>query len=541
MIDNVNESIGRAPKASASAPRIDAMASAGAEKIDPNGKMGQTNAPAASIFSILRSVSSAAAMSSKGSEYITHLKAKIADADAKHQIAVYTLSYPAMSMAFVSEGKAIVLLFSEAISCDSSKPIVSKVKDAVESLRNVVGPNVEPINCVVVSPDDYSKAEIMGAYVVNALTAAKSEYVARLNAASFRDVQVAISTVPDDYDKFIEMNNPHGVPARADLKLTISLVSPNRNNNSLWADEQGVKTPIAAVGAYVTFTALSVGNGMGMTAKFLPEVHISEITSLVWDDSILPLILSQATDCLIFGGFWKAQFNNINDNAPNIGSLIVDPKTNKTWKAENMNQRDQFIAQYCEQPILCLDVVEGRARIPGLVGWYMNERFPQISQKINHFLGVNELIPSTAELARPFYTEMTGTITTAGAQKADSRWIDFLNLMVHHEANRQQVMALLQHLPRPEDDVAVKRQFENSLSLLYYTTVVMIQPPILNLIRKGIGDTMRIINGRAMAGYIDPTYFATAGNGFMNGYGTGNNFGNYQNPFGQIWGNGKLF
>ena len=540
MIDNVNETLGGQKKAPAGAPRIDAAqaASAAHEQANPAGKMGQTNAP--SIFSILRSVSSSTAISAAGSNYITALKAKIENDDPRGLIKCYPLTYPAMSLAFVNENKAIVLLFSEAITTDANKPAVSKVKDAVATLKSTVGQSVELVNVVVVCPEDYAKAAVMGAYICNSLLAMNSDIIAGFNAGSLKDVQVSISTIPDDYDKFVETVNPHGVPARADLKLTISIVQPNRNPQSLWTDEQGEKFTIAAVGAYVTFASASLGMGFGGSVKFLPEVHISEITSLVWDDSILPLILSQVTDCLIFGGFWKAQFNNISDNAPNIGSLIVDPATNKTWKADTTTKRDQFIAQYCEQPILCLDVVEGRARIPGLVGWYINGQFPRVAQKINNFFK-GELLPPTVEIARPFYSQLTGTFTTTGAAKADTRWIDFLNMMVHHEANRQQVMALLQHAPRPEDDIAIKRQFESSISLLYYTTVVMIQPEVLNAIRRGVYDSVRIINGKAMnAGSIDMSYFVTAGNGFMNGSRIGN-YGQYANPFGQIWGNNNLF
>ena len=541
MIDNVNETLGgQQTKAPAGAPRIDAAQAAPAahEQVNPAGKMGQTNAP--SIFSILRSVSSSTAISAAGSNYITALKAKIENDDPRGLIKCYPLTYPAMSLAFVNENKAIVLLFSEAITTDANKPAVSKVKDAVATLKSTVGQSVELVNVVVVCPEDYAKAAVMGAYICNSLLAMNSDIIAGFNAGSLKDVQVSISTIPDDYDKFVETVNPHGVPARADLKLTISIVQPNRNPQSLWTDEQGEKFTIAAVGAYVTFASASLGMGFGGSVKFLPEVHISEITSLVWDDSILPLILSQVTDCLIFGGFWKAQFNNISDNAPNIGSLIVDPATNKTWKADTTTKRDQFIAQYCEQPILCLDITEGRARIPGLVGWYMGDQFPRIAKKINQFFK-RDLLPPTVEIARPFYTEMTGTFTTTGAAKADTRWIDFLNMMVHHESNRQQVMALLQHSPRPEDDVAIKRQFENSISLLYFTSVVMIQPEVLNAIRQGVYDSVRIVNGRTMnGGSIDMSYFVNAGAGFMSGNRIGN-YGQYSNPFGQIWGNNNLF
>lgn len=539
MIDNVNETVGgQNNRAPAGAPRIDAAQAAVREQqVNTAGKMGQTNAP--SILSIVRSVSSSTAISAAGSAYITALKAKVKNDDPHGLITIYPLNYPAMSLAFVNENKAIVLLFSEAINTDANKPSVSKTKDAVDTLKKTVGQSVELACVVVVTPEDYAKAAVMGAYICNSLLSMNSDIISGFNVGSFKDVQVSISTIPDDYDKFVELVNPHGVPARADLKLTISILQPNRNPQSLWTDEQGEKLTIAAVGAYVTFANASLGM-IGGGVKFLPEVHISEITSLIWDDSILPLILSQVTDCLIFGGFWKAQFNSVSDNAPNIGSLIVDPATNKTWKASTTSERDQFIAQYCEQPILCLDVVEGRARIPGLVGWYINGQFPRVAQKINNFFK-GELLPPTVEIARPFYSQLTGTITTTGAAKADTRWIDFLNMMVHHEANRQQVMALLQHAPRPEDDIAIKRQFESSISLLYYTTVVMIQPEVLNAIRRGVYDSVRIINGKAMnAGSIDMSYFVTAGNGFMNGSRIGN-YGQYANPFGQIWGNNNLF
>ena len=69
----------------------------------------------------------------------------------------------------------------------------------------------------------------------------------------------------------------------------------------------------------------------------------------------------------------------------------------------------------------------------------------------------------------------------------------------------------------------------------------MIQPEVLNAIRQGVYDSVRIVNGRTMnGGSIDMSYFVNAGAGFMNGSRIGN-YGQYSNPFGQIWGNNNLF
>lgn len=517
MNNNINEKLAGAP----AAPKINPQAAARADK-DFNataGATGQTNAPAAtSILSLLRSAASASAMSEEGTKYIQSVIEKVQAVDAKHIIKVVQLTDPAQAHAFVAGDKAVVLVFAEAIQVDPNKPVVVKTVDAGRSL-SLIAPNTRIISSLVITKADYTKAAVMGAYIHNVLSAANDANVqGTFSLASFDRFNLEISTIPQVYDQFMESNYPHGVMPRADLKLTISLVNPvnNKNTNQLFEATEPERIPVATVGAYVNFSRFG-GNGFSnQDVKYIPEIHISSIVSKIWHENILPLVWTEAVNVLINNKFWVTPFNptGSDENSPNIGKLIIDPATNASWKCENTAQRDQFIGRYCTAPILCVDVVEGLARVPGLEKYTIPGWFPQLATSLNTFTNGATNLPTTVELAKVMCLEYTGTIKSVGAQEADSRWISFLNEMIHHESQRAQCEDLLAHATSPADDLVIKRRFENDINVLYLNTIITLEPQVVNAISECVHNRVRVINGERVSGTVDMSTYATMGNSY---------------------------
>lgn len=536
---SVEEQVGgmapAAPQQIPTAGRADATGGV----IPPNPQMGgaqigQDNAP--DFLSIARKAAVATAMSSEGSKYVKTLKEYLeAKNSSQTPIKVISLTYPPETLAVISGDNAFLLLFSEANRKEDNLPTISMAKSALQTLQSVAGNSVRMRNAIVVTPQDYEKPEVMGAHLINAFTTMTNSDIRGLNIQSLKKYQLEVSTNPHNYNDFNRRNDPHGMPARADLKMTVSVNVPKRNNTSnlnLFDQADADKMEIATIGAYVNFVQTqSTLNGM---QKFIPEVHISSIVTGLPFEGIIPLLLALATDTLIDNHYWKAQFSDLGGmHSPNIGTLINDPTTGSPWRAENLQQRDQFIAMYCEPPVLILDVVEGRARIPGLEQYALPEGAPRIIGTYNQFLN-SQTIPTTAIPGQLLAREYIGCIQT-GAESVDSRWVDYLNMMIHHSSQQMQCKMLLNLYQREEDHVNIVRQFAQDLALYYVNHMVVLRPEVLRSIQTQVHSAIKTVNGNAVSGTVDISSLLSTGQGFIS-----NPQGGYyqasQTPFGMLYG-----
>ena len=475
---------------------------------------GQQDAP--DFLQVIRQVTAATAMSAAGTKYVHDLKEHIKAKCGLMTINTLTLSYPPETLAVICGDSAYLLIFSEANRKDENIPTCALTQTAQMTLRSAVGDNVVLRNSIVVTPYDYSKVEAMGAHLINCFAASSSAEVRGLTIASLNKSQLEISPNPTGYDDFTARVDPMGSMARADIKLLVSLNTPKKNtaNMSMFEAVECDKTEIASIGAYVTFMSAPDANGQ---IKFVPEVHISSLVANMPFTGMLPLLISLATDYLIGNQGWKQPFANLGGQGqPNIGNLLVS-ETGAPWRCENTVARDALILQYCCAPILVLDITHGRARIPGIEQYTIPESNAAIVDSLNRFLIDANLNPAS-HVTEPFYQEYTGFIVSGGVP-SDSRWVDFLNMMVNHSQNRAQCELLLTHPRRPEDMVAIKRVLCPDIALHYVTDVVILQPDVVRGIQNAVHKHVRTSNANTAAGTIDVGAALAASRGFAAGAG----------------------
>lgn len=487
----------------------------------PQPNDGRGRAP--NFLGVFRNNMVAASMTPEGTRYVETLRRTLKensnDVGGQEEFRVSTLTYPPRTVVISKGRDAIALLFSEANHHDENTPLAALTLKVANAAKKQLGSDMVLNNTIVVTPDDYEKVTVMANHVINTLRCITSPEINSLTIGDMNNCSLEVSTSKAVYEDFIRRNNPHGVPARADVSLVITLddhTDQNRRaDNILRQADSSSRTEIAAIGLYTTFVYVTVNGAL----KFLPEVHISEITTPMGMEGMIPLCLSLAAEFVLQNRLWLAQFSdNSGPNIPNIGNLVQDPATGEPFRVDTLASRDSFVAVNCVQPVLMLDVVEGRARIPGLERYSIPEWYPHIIDSYNRFLraGGGGLIPIDRNLAPATisYRTYTGT-AKSGIQTLDSRWVDFLSVMVHRSSERTELERLLRHYDDERQQVAALRQYAVDLQLLYVNHTVTVLPNVLNAVRAAVTRQVRTVNGQLnTGGYIDMSSVAELGQAY---------------------------
>lgn len=484
--------------------------------------------PVKSLGDLTRLFKVTSTISENGRKYIDRVKEVIMQQDKNVKTEVLTI--PAETIVFYKAHHCIVLLFSEALSREDDKPLIGHAKAAKTTVETIFGNNMFINNVILVTPEDYTRPENMATYILNSFVAILEPSISNITWETFKDYQIQVSSSPDMYDSFVSKYSPHGVPARADLKLCIYATKSgniNPRNNVLWIEDKD-KIDIAAVGAYIRFSCQS----NAVMPKYIPEIHISEILCGIPSANIIPLILGIAKAVLMDQNVWKSQFLDFGGaNNPNIGNLISD-QNGSPFRVENHTQLDQLIATYCEHPILILDISEGRARVIGLEQYSF--ALENANNTANNFFGLNQDgLPILGKTVVPFQLsgeEFSGYIRN-GATYVDSRWADYLNLMIHNYTTPMRCRALLNHFVNPIDQIKALRELGQEVVTLYTNYITLIRPEYINPIQAEIMKKMRINISNQATGYMDLSGFYNAAQGFVQNPYVAAGSGTYNNQF----------
>ena len=481
-----------------------------AQQSAPNPTKDQQKGP--TIIDLLKTTMSATPLSEKGEHYIEVLQKFLKAKNSK--IRFEALSSPAECLAVCSHGDAVILILSETAKLTDNQPTASLFRDAAESLKAKVG-NIKLVNVIIVTPQDYEKPEVMGAHLYNVFISREDMNIQGFNYEALKSFQIEVSTNMDVYFNYLNRNNPHGVNARADIALTYSVHAPRENQNNNTADifnyNRYNKIEFGAVGAYVNFIQ-STNMHQGMP-KYIPEVHISEITTSLPCDGILPMLIGLAKEHLLDNQLWKAPFGELSgDSRVNIGNLLVDPVSGCTCRVDNIPGRDNFIASYLEPPTLVLDIMEGRARIPGLelFSQFNDDAQAKLLEICRRFSGPYATFPANGKTVYPQYSTWEG-YAQQGNVYHDTRYIDFLNMMIHHLSNRSQCQQLLLRYQKPEQKVEIVKQFAPDAVFHYYCHVSVLDPTIVMNLQNAVRNSVRMVNGSLVNGAMDISTFLRAG------------------------------
>lgn len=517
--------------------RIDQTATAAAP--DVTVVPGDTTDQGRSFVPDMRDIANAAVqvntISDKGEVFIQQIKRLCAD----YGLTVKELNYPPKTLVASYEDRFIILLNDEAIGASDKIPTISKLEIAAKYAQDELGGKSYLINGIVVSPEDYDRYVIMSAYLRNALVmTSPTSTSSRFTVQSLNDyvLEVAVGN-STKYSHSLVTTNPHGIPARADVYITITATSIRNNvgERNMFTDAASQSSyELASVGAYTIFNRPNVGG------KLIPEVHISEITTSFQNERILPIVLAIAKTVLLDHGAWRSQFMTIGKNTANIGNLVMD-QTHKPMQLDSSDLVNDFINAYTTNPILCLDIVEGRARVPGLERYGLTDWAPYLTQVFNSVFRVQPNEPNIFNeqftIGVPFYSTYGGVCMLPSSQAVDLRWADYLNLMIHNYNDYSKCERLLYHSSREIDTAQYIADIVRNIRLNYRISSVLISTDAISALCQLVGSRIRVNYGGNLqtSGIIDTSSLVNYGNGYISRTNGFSPYDNAYSSFSNIW------
>ena len=412
-------------------------------------------------------------LSAEGKNFLATVDNVLTDHDFTFEhnwgVKVLKLSSVRDSQIIVVNDKAIAVIMAETNLTDPNHSVVGLSRNAFRELDSQ-NSNCKLISTIVITPEDYANANKFANYIRNMFTIALANDAGQyLTMDSIcKDSRFTYRYDIDAYEEAYRKINPHAVPLRHDLCLTI-YAQPREWDNGFYRGQA-----FAAIGGYVEFLRVSE-----YEHKYLPIVHISEISAAYPDCSIVPLLLSIATREFIFHNGWQVPYRRLQTDAHGnvmyLGALF--PSAPNISKAvEHPEIFESILATGICPAQLVLDVTEGRATLPGLIkyGFSPKESTEYILQSYANFFGCNSIRPneSITYPERPFFRGYY----SYGEKKLDSANIDYISEYSRHPNLGSNCAELLVPQVEPASTAAIMRKFEPDLRLYYRTQTVGFDP-----------------------------------------------------------------
>ena len=523
----------------------------------PTQVSGQTDAP--DILDVLMNTDLAASISPEGTQYIRQLQEFVKSKTTyEGTFEIHTMGFPAESQCIIynRHGKrtGIVLVFDEAITkMGQNIPSVAIQMNAHAQFKTMF-PGAKFLQLVVVTRHDYPKVRAMGSNIVNALIGVNKD---NLTVDSLKGYRIELVPNVTQVRSFIEKMSGHGVPDRMDFGFLINCVSPSTKvdgTRNFFNQTQDDHSTLAAVSGYTTFIRNNImypatpQNPSG--CKFFPVVHISSIVTPVQVYGMLGLIIPLAAMSFLDNGQWEAPFKQFGGKGQvNIGNLMPG-QNGQPYEITTLQEFELFKASYLENPVLVLDVSMGRFMVPGLAGVGMQasegnatDYDLELRNAIAKFLKVNlsQLVGENAPitpLGQLAATEYTGTIGMNGAY-TDSRYADYLNLMIHNGTQMARLTDLLQPSNNPDLLANLVREFCSDLDLQYFTHRLILNPILVNAAKAQLQLQVRILNPDAGNSLVNMGLYSNAARAYQESANAGRGYTTVTSPF--MTNSGKLF
>lgn len=481
-----------------------------------------TKNAAPTIQQLFSSIPSVNRLSAEGRDFVERLRKEVTDESSGIQIEMHTLTTPSETVYFTSGGFAVVLIFAEAVERVSDLPTSIFIPEAGKALK-LKSPSLTVLNVVVVTKVDYARIPQWTSYIKNSLLCATRSDVQGMKFADMASSHWYLDTNTSAYADYIEKTSPHAVPARSDFGFTVNLRTKANDLMGANNKDQINHMAVAAITGYTDFVQSNPVNGQ---PHFLPMVHITDIVTHIPKEALLAILVPMATEIFIWGNHWKSPFNKLGPKNINIGNLIKDGTTGAIYSIDNPGHRDSFIATYCENPVLTMDITEGRARIPGIEKYAQPEAGRAIIDGFFNFLGDTQTDRST--ISAPvdgIFHEFIGYVQT-GQQLNDSRWCDFLNCVHRNPADFDNLTELLTRNIDPKLRMNKQREVEQNFDAQYVNYICALNGHHIIKMHAAIRNALNVTsNIMGQAGLINvAAYGATANSLYASGYNGG--FGN---------------
>jgi hypothetical protein len=422
-----------------------------AEKNDANEKHQEVEERGSSIRSVgslIRKFSSDGILDAKAAEYIGAIRGIVEDPAQQLQVTVKKLRENIFGF---SSSKYTILIVIESGSKSFGDIINDDMSEPILVFKESYPTDQELINVVTVDQYSLDRSPQMASYIIRAITA-KVDPATNFTINDIRrEEQLVIDTDPNTAKRFLDKHSCKAVTA-VDFGFVVSLVNKHKfmQKPYLRGDE------FFGVGGYVEFTREDTAPGTPI--KFLPIIHITEITSVIPIPNIMALAIPIAAEVFIGAGLWKQPFMNISKKGINIGNLIEE-KNGKPWAAKNEVELSEFFMQYIGQPILCLDIVSGHARLPGIGKFASDVHHNDIIDSFAKFLDIPK--QSLGSPARVIFREIVGVAEVSADISPngllDTRDITYL-FAINKLGNTPGVSTLKHRYPKAESRIECIRE-----------------------------------------------------------------------------------
>lgn len=344
------------------------------------------------------------------------------------------------SFAFVADGKAYVLIMEELASRHESlnvrfmnpvtnmmeyrtEPVCKVILAASEELKNRAPHVAGIVGYHIVTPEDYGRVKQNANHIDKSLWAWDKNNV--VNFSVFDNSRTGGSKVtyrvrPDINltKKFFNDVSPHAVPARMDMGFLCQMIANDGDKNNTY--------DFAAVGAYVEFVPQVDNRWHGwngpaaprQATQFIPIVHISDVAISTYHIDLMAIIQTMTANYLLTA--WPQRYR-MADTKVNITNLTVND--DGTMYVGEKNEIDMYISRMFTPPLLAIDVVEGRASIPGM-SHYITHPGDQ-TQRLFNFVGAQ--VDPSVSIVSQHHLEFGGYVSTGNGTLMDTRECDFLN------------------------------------------------------------------------------------------------------------------
>ena len=478
-----NERLGDGPAAPDIAPELD-TASVGAG-IDINGVAPEYNkynngAPSLTFNDILNRFETSSRLSVEGNEFVKRLTEELQDeVRNKLKIQVKVLPQPNSTLAISCNGKAIILLFAEAVSVMPNMATVS-LEDTASRCLNEVLPGVGLLSVITVAPQDYKKVDVWVKDIRNTFIGATTSAADDLVNGLLRNTMFTFSDDKVEYENAVRGLDPHEVPCRHDFCLTIYVSDrkQQQQNTEQAPYFQSLQTDRVLFGTVSGYTEF-VRDEQTNLYKFYPIVHISDIQCIIKSARVLPIFLVAAAKKFMMQNAWYNQYANVymgGSAVPQttLGCLIPDSNDpTGRFVIDTPDKWNQFCANALYPAQLVLDVNEGRSKIPGIEMFSDMTKHSAVIEDINQFLGA--AVFNTSAIPCMKMESVYRGVFNWNNMMYDTQFIDFINEYSRRPTESAKLEKLNYKRADPTQKAADFKEIEPE-SQFYYRTDYVILP-----------------------------------------------------------------
>lgn len=369
-------------------------------------------ASAVDVGDIIEPFSGSGCWEAETQEYLSGLTKVLSNESRAIPISVKVMDSRTDCMVFSANDKALVLAFD--LASQTLPQLLDNVYIKTVSLRfKKAHPTKTLLNVVLVNSAMLGRMNNMIRYIDNMITSANTERVAKVSLSDFgkeldpntlavvkaAKYRISINTSTADMRNWMDKFSPQAAVARS-YGFVASLVENHPEYGKDSTDRE-----LFAVSAYTEFIHDRV-NSTPDRLVFTPRVHITEISSTLYSESILTLIIPIAADYLVGKSLWKKEFEGIGDSAVNLGNLFGLDENGNLEKTETVQQLENIYNNHLTQlngntqvqvkgvaAQLVVDIQVGGTNLPGLIDLISGDT--DITSAFSKFLGVVSELPAS--------------------------------------------------------------------------------------------------------------------------------------------------